>query len=92
MVNRLMDRMEQHDQKKMEHVRDTRTNKIQTAVGVTNYMADKERALAVGKGALATGNIALDVSTGNYWGAALQGAKLAKGTGEEVFRTAPIWS
>ena len=55
-----------------------RTGEIQKTVAAANYLADKDRAMAVGKGAVKATQVGISAVGGNYWGAALQGAQLAQ--------------
>ena len=48
-----------------------RTGEIQKTVAAANYLADKDRAMAVGKGAVKATQVGISAVGGNYWGAAL---------------------
>jgi hypothetical protein len=87
-----MNKVEKKEAKRQDHHRDKRTDTIQKAVAVTNYLGDKDRAEAVFNGIGKGTEAVIDVVGGNYGGGVLKGLQLAGDSLKEMGRTAPIWT
>ena len=91
-VENMLAKDEKVQAKRQDHHRDARTKQIQDAVSTANYLGDKDRLVSVGNDVVLGTQAVVSAAGGNYWGAALQGAQLAKSAAHDITSTADVWS